>query len=134
MSLPDVTYDRMGIAGCHDTIWQTWHSEFERRRQNMATTETRSEKLDLRLTPSAKRVLQTAARAAGLSVSEFVLESALARAEETLPNRQHFGLSAGQWTAFLAALDAPPQAAPRLVRLLREPSVFERGRGNESSH
>ena len=94
----------------------------------MPATETRNEKLDLRLTPSAKRTLQTAALAARRSVSEFVLESALARAEETLPDRQHFGLSAGHWAAFQAALDAPPRPAPRLAKLLREPSVFERGR------
>jgi len=89
--------------------------------------ETRSEKLDLRLTASAKRALQTAALAVHRSVSEFVLESALARAEETLPDRQHFGLNAKQWEAFQAALSAPPRPAPRLTRLLKEPSVFERG-------
>lgn len=100
----------------------------------MPTTERRNEKLDLRLTPSAKRVLQTAAQAARRSVSEFVLESALARAEETLPDRQHFGLSAEKWAAFLAALDAPPRPTPRLAKLLREPSVFECARENESSH
>ena len=44
----------------------------------------RSEKLDLRLTPEAKRTLFAAAEAARRSVSEFVLESALTRAEETL--------------------------------------------------
>lgn len=87
---------------------------------------TRSEKLDLRLTPEAKRVLNAAARASHRSVSEFVLESALARAEESLPDRQHFGLDADRWQAFLAALDAPPRPLPRLKRLLTEPSVFER--------
>ena len=60
----------------------------------MPAAETRNEKLDLRLTPSAKRTLQTAALAARRSVSEFVLGSALARAEETLPDRQRFGLNA----------------------------------------
>ena len=44
----------------------------------MPNIETRNEKLDLRLTPSAKRALQVAAIAAHRSVSEFVLESALA--------------------------------------------------------
>lgn len=92
----------------------------------MATAETRNEKLDLRLTPTAKRALQTAAAAVHRSVSEFVLESALARAEETLPDRQRFGLEARQWEAFHAALDAPPRAVPRLEKLMREPSVFER--------
>jgi uncharacterized protein (DUF1778 family) len=93
----------------------------------MPAIETRSEKLDLRLTPSAKRTLQIAAIAAQRSVSEFVLESALARAEETLPDRQKFGLNADQWEAFQEALDAPTSPAPRLAKLLQEPSVFERG-------
>ena len=93
----------------------------------MQNTETRNEKLDLRLTPSAKRTLQSAAVAARRSVSEFVLESALARAEETLPDRQRFGLTAEQWEAFQTALAAPPRPAPRLAKLLTEPSVFERG-------
>lgn len=86
---------------------------------------TRSEKLDLRLTPEAKRTLNIAASAAGRSVSEFVLESALARAEETLADRRHFGLDAERWEAFQAALDAPPREMPDLERLMREPSVFE---------
>jgi uncharacterized protein (DUF1778 family) len=92
----------------------------------MATTETRNEKIDLRVTPSAKRALQIAASAAHRSVSEFVLESALARAEETLPDRQHFGLDGAQWKAFQAALDAPPRSVPRMKALLQRPSVFER--------
>jgi len=89
--------------------------------------ETRNEKLDLRLTPTAKRLLQEAASAAKCSVSEFVLESALARAEETLPDRQRFGLNAEKWAEFQAALDAAPRRLPRLAALLQEPSVFDRG-------
>ncbi|MDR3436856.1 DUF1778 domain-containing protein [Telmatospirillum sp.] len=89
-------------------------------------TATRSEKLDLRLTPEAKRVLNAAAQATRRSVSDFVLESALARAEETLPDRQRFGLDAERWDAFLTALEAPPRPLPRLQRLLTGPSVFER--------
>lgn len=91
-------------------------------------TVARTEKLDLRLTPKAKRVLQSAATAAKRSVSEFVLESALARAEETLPDRQRFGVDAARWVAFLKALDAPPRPLPRLKKLLQTPSVFERQR------
>lgn len=93
----------------------------------MPNAETRNEKLDLRLTASAKNTLQRAALAARRSVSEFVLESALARAEETLPDRNRFGLTAGQWEKFQAALSAPPRRSARLARLLKTPSVFERG-------
>ncbi len=93
-----------------------------------ARPETRTEKLDLRLTKSAKQILHSAAQAERRSVSDFVLESALARAAEALPDRQRFGLNAKQWKAFQAALEAPPKPSPRLAKLLNEPSVFERGR------
>lgn len=92
----------------------------------MATPATRSEKLDLRLTPAEKTLLGTAAAAAHRSMSEFVLESARARAAETLADRQHFGLDASRWAAFMEALDAPPRPMPRLERLFSEPSIFER--------
>lgn len=91
----------------------------------MATNTARTEKLDLRLTAAAKRVLQTAAAASRRSVSEFVLESALARAEEVLPDRRHFALDAEKWAEFLAALDAPTRDLPRTSRLLNGPSVFD---------
>lgn len=93
----------------------------------MATRSRRSEKLDLRLTPNAKRALQAAAAAAHRSVSEFVLESALARADEALADRRTFRLNAEQWKAFIAALDAPPRPIPRLERLLKEPGFFDAG-------
>lgn len=86
---------------------------------------TRSEKLDLRLTPVAKQMLYRAAAATQRSLSDFVLESALARAEDTLADRRHFGLNAEQWAAFQAALDAPPRRHARLERLLQEPSILE---------
>jgi uncharacterized protein (DUF1778 family) len=93
----------------------------------MASRVTRSEKLDLRLTPDAKMALQTAAAASNRSVSEFVLESALARADEALADRRNFGLNAVQWKEFMAALDAPPRPLPRLERLLKEPGFFDAG-------
>lgn len=95
----------------------------------MPVRTTRSEKLDLRLTREAKLALQAAAAASRRSVSEFVLESALARADEALADRRTFGLDAKQWKAFQTALDAPPRPLPRLKRLLKEPGFFDSGRG-----
>jgi uncharacterized protein (DUF1778 family) len=91
----------------------------------MTARNNRTEKLDLRLTPKAKRTLQAAAAASRRKVSDFVLESALARAEETLAERRRFDLDAERWTAFLAALDAPPRDLPRIRRLFDEPGPFE---------
>jgi len=93
----------------------------------MLNRSTRTQKLDLRLTPEAKQILQAAALASRRSVSEFVLESALDRADEALADRHTFGLDAEQWKAFLKALDAPARPLPRLKRLLREPGFFDSG-------
>ncbi|HKO04072.1 MAG TPA: DUF1778 domain-containing protein [Candidatus Acidoferrales bacterium] len=95
----------------------------------MPSRSLRSEKLDLRLTHKAKEALRAAAAASHRSVSEFVLESALARADEALADRRTFVLSAAQWKEFLAALDAPPRPLPRLRRLLEEPGLFDAGAG-----
>ena len=88
----------------------------------------RTEKLDLRLTPQAKQRIAAAAEAEQRSVSEFVLKSALDRADETLADRRVFSLNAEQWAKFQAALDAPPSDNPRLRKLLTEPSFVERSR------
>lgn len=91
----------------------------------VSTRGTRTEKLDLRLSATAKATIYAAASATHRSVSEFVVESALARAEEALADRRRFFLNAEQWEQFLTALDAPPRNMPELERLMREPSVFE---------
>ena len=93
----------------------------------MPARTTRNEKLDLRLTRQAKKTLQAAAAVSRRSVSQFVLESALARADEALADRRIFNLNDAQWKAFLAALDAPPRPLPRLERLLKEPGFFDSG-------
>lgn len=91
------------------------------------TTERRTEKLDLRVSRSAKAKLAAAAAASHRSMSDFVMESALARAEETLAERRVFGLNAEAWAAFQSALDAPVRPLPRLRALLDEPGFFDRG-------
>ena len=87
--------------------------------EKLRSEKLRTEKLDLRLTPGAKQTLQRAAAAAQRSVTDFVLESALASAAETLTDRQNFQLDPERWQEFVSALDAPPQSHPRLARLLQ---------------
>ncbi|MGE0109489.1 MAG: DUF1778 domain-containing protein [Bdellovibrionales bacterium] len=91
----------------------------------MQTQTTRSDKIDLRLSVQSKQLLRNAAIASNKSMSEFVLESALARAEETLADRRVFTLDTKQWKRFMDALDAPAHELPRLKRLFQERGVFE---------
>ncbi len=91
----------------------------------MAVRTLRTEKLDLRVSATAKRTLEAAAFASNLTVSAFVLESALTRADEALADRRQFHLSKTKWTEFLAALDAPTRPLPRMQRLVAEPGFFD---------
>lgn len=85
----------------------------------------RTEKLDLRLSSSDKRTLEAAASVSSRSVSDFVRESALSRADEMLADRRAFVLSKAKWTEFQAALDAPTRPLPRMQRLLAETGFFD---------
>ena len=88
-------------------------------------SETRSERVDLRMTPSAKRTLQRAAAVRSKTVSEFMLDSALAAAFDTLADRRVFQLRDEEWAAFMRALDAPPRDNPRLRDLLDRRAPWE---------
>jgi uncharacterized protein (DUF1778 family) len=87
---------------------------------------TRTEKLDLRLTSQAKQRIVAAAELDHRTVSDFVLRSALARADEVLAEQTSLRMSAEQWAKFHAALDAPPRDLPELRKLMNTPSIFEK--------
>jgi len=85
----------------------------------------RSEKLDIRISPEAKHMLQEAAHERHTTISQFVLESALGAAREVLAERNRIGLDSEQWTAFVKALDAPVKRHKRMERLLKEPTILD---------
>ena len=91
----------------------------------MRTTTKRTERIDLRLYPKAKEVIQTAAALRHKTVSDFILESALSIADQDLADRQHFELDGQQWEAFQIALDAPVRSLPRLNKLFEEQGFFD---------
>ena len=85
----------------------------------------KDERIELRVSRSAKSLLQRAAASRQKSVTEFVLESGLAAAAEALADRRHFAVDSAQWSAFVAMLDGPRTPKPRLRKLLKSPSVLE---------
>lgn len=82
------------------------------------TTEPRSERVDLRMTPGAKRTLQQAATAKNKTLTEFLLDTGLNAAFDALADRRVFQLDAKRWDEFMAALAKPPKDNPRLRKLL----------------
>jgi len=80
--------------------------------------ESRSERVDLRMTPAAKRTLQQAAAVRNKTLTEFLLDTGLNAAFDALADRRVFQLDARSWDKFMAALAKPPKNNPRLRKLL----------------
>jgi uncharacterized protein (DUF1778 family) len=81
--------------------------------------------VNLRIAPHVKENLLRAAKLSGRSLTDFVLASAIASAEDVLATRTSFMLSPKSWQKFNELLDSPPREIPALKRLLRKKSVFD---------
>ena len=95
-----------------------------------ALTHSKSERIDVRASTPVKQLLQEAARVAHKNVSEFLLEAGIIAANQTLADRARFELSPEKWLEFLAALDRPVSAKPKLQKLLAESGLLDPLRGN----
>ncbi len=91
----------------------------------MPASVSRTQRVDVRVTPSAKNTLQMAARQVNKTVSQFLLDAGLIAAAETLEDRRSFVLDKRRWDEFLKILDRPPRIKRKLARLLAERSVLE---------
>lgn len=91
----------------------------------MFSAEAKSERIEVRTTPTMKALLQRAATSSHKNVTEFLLEAGIQAAEAALIDRRLFQLDEAQWQAFQDVLDRPVQSKPRLARLLANKSVLE---------
>jgi uncharacterized protein (DUF1778 family) len=91
----------------------------------MAAAVSKTERIDVRVSRTAKNTLQMAAIQVNKTVSQFLLDAAMTAAAETLEDRRSFVLDRKRWDAFLKILDRPPRIKRRLARLLAERSVLE---------
>ena len=88
----------------------------------MATV--KDERLQIRVQPDEKRLLESAAQASHLSVSAFVVQAAAERAEAILADRQFVTLSPAAAKAFSEALGRPASVNRRLAEALKRPRRF----------
>lgn len=89
------------------------------------TGPTKNRRINLRASERQEAMLRHAAEAADTSVTEFVLGSAIARAEQILADRRLFVATPEQYDRFVALLDAPV-ATDRLAKLFAQDSIFDR--------
>jgi uncharacterized protein (DUF1778 family) len=78
------------------------------------------------MTPAAKRTLQRAAAVANKTLTEFLLDTGLSAAFDTLADRRVFQLDQKRWDAFMTALSARPKNNPRLRKLLARKPAWEK--------
>ena len=86
------------------------------------TAATRTARLSLPTTPQQEAVLRRAAEASNKSMTDFILDSALQAAEQTLLDQRAFAMSDEQAHALLQLFDRPEQDNPGLKDLLSRPA------------
>ncbi len=90
-----------------------------------SSLQTKSVRIDVRVSATVKQLLQEAARTCHKNVSEFLLDAGITAANQALADRTYFGLDEVQWEMFQRALDCPVQPKPRLKKLLAQPGVLD---------
>ncbi len=85
----------------------------------------KDERLHLRVDPEQKALLEAASRAAGDTLSGFVLRVATEAAADVLADRRMFVLNEQAWQAFDQALSRPAEEVPGLRELLSGPTVLD---------
>ena len=83
------------------------------------------ETLNIRIKPEVRGLIDRAAKLAGKTRTDFVLDAARQTAEDALLDRTAFMVSSDAYAEFLARLDAPPQPNERLRRSLQTPAPWE---------
>lgn len=85
-------------------------------------TNTKQDRINLRLKHSAKEMLERAASFEGKTVSNFILTSALAHAEKTIQEHEVMSLNRLDSEAFLNALAKPIRFNKKLTDAFEEHS------------
>ena len=92
-----------------------------RRSRKPAEPERKTERIELRVAPSAKKIIHRAMSVSGLAAGDLAYEGA----RRVLEEHERMVLTGVDRDAFLEAVRNPPEPAPRLVAALkRHRSVF----------
>lgn len=91
----------------------------------MASSPTKTRRIEIRITEEERDIEQAAADVSGETLSEFVRRAARHEAERTLAERTRYILDDEAAQRFLTALEQPTPASERgLRRLIEKPSVL----------
>ncbi len=84
------------------------------------------ETLNLRIRPEERGLIDRAAKAAGKSRTDFMIEASRRAAEDALLDRVLFQVSGSVYADFLKKLDAPPEPNARLRKSFETAPPWEK--------
>ena len=84
------------------------------------TPERKSVRMEARVTPSARKVIERATALSGMVVGDLAYEGAM----KVLDDYEHILLRGADAEAFLNAISEPPAPAKRLIAALRKHAVM----------
>jgi uncharacterized protein (DUF1778 family) len=91
----------------------------------MAKVARATDRWEFRVEAQADEFVRRAADVSNRTLTDFVVEAAVAEAGRVLADRTRFVLEDAQWRQFVEVLDRPPQENPGLTKLFATPSIFE---------
>lgn len=86
----------------------------------------KDELIQIRASAATKEIINRAAALRGQKLSEFMLDSARARAEETILDQRLFFLEPKAYEKFLGMLDAPAKPSKAVRTLLRRRPAWQK--------
>jgi uncharacterized protein (DUF1778 family) len=92
--------------------------------RSAVTAETKGS-INLRIEAHTRQLIDAAASILGKTRTEFMIDSARARAIDVLLDQRLFELDSERYDAFVHALDNPPAPGPKLRALLCRPPAWE---------
>ena len=91
----------------------------------MAKAHKKTAPLNIQVKASQRALIEQAASAAEMTVSDFVRNAALLQAKNALLDLTNVAFNEQEWAAFVDALDAQPPSNPRLRDLMSRKATWE---------
>ncbi|OGT55146.1 MAG: hypothetical protein A3F17_08810 [Gammaproteobacteria bacterium RIFCSPHIGHO2_12_FULL_41_15] len=86
-------------------------------------------RLDIRTSHAAKATIEHAAEELGVTISAFILESAMEKAKKVLEQAQIIKLTAKESKRFIEILESPPKPNKNLKKLFKQDKKITKKEG-----
>ena len=90
------------------------------------TPATKGERIQIRITPEHKEMIDRAAKLTGRNRTDFIVQSAYSAAQSVLLDQTIFQFSDAGWEHFVDRLDHPPEPGDALKSLMQQKPIWDK--------